>query len=74
MLTNTLRSETTFAWAGNREVRLAAGTRCPYCARKLHATDVTVSPKDTATLMCAGCHRVVLIIDAPDRDKEGATS
>jgi hypothetical protein len=74
MLANTPRSETTFAWAGNRAVRLAVGTRCP-CGRELHATDVTVGgPEDAATLICAGCHRVVLVIEAPDRDNEEAAS
>jgi hypothetical protein len=75
MLANTPRSETTFAWAGNREVRLAAGTKCPYCGRGLHATDITVSgPEGAATLICAGCHRVVLVTEAPDPDNEGAAS
>jgi hypothetical protein len=74
MLANTPRSETTFAWVGNRAVRLAAGTRCP-CGRELHATDVTVdSPESAVRLVCIGCHRDVLAIEAPDHDNEEAAS
>jgi hypothetical protein len=71
MLVNTPRSETSFAWAGNRTVRLAAGTRCP-CGRELHATDVTVDESATK-LVCINCHRDVLVIEA-DPDSEEAAS
>lgn len=69
---NAPRSDTTFAWIGNRGVRLAVGARCP-CGRELHATDVTVDGSESTKLICAACHRDVLVIEAPDNEEEAAS-
>jgi hypothetical protein len=50
-----------FARCGRSQIRLAAGTKCPHCGRRLHATDVEADFGDVR-LVCVGCHGDVLII------------
>ena len=55
----------TFAFADNKAVRLAAGTKCPHCDRGLHATSVTVD-RNHVRMICSACHGDVLVVeDAP---------
>lgn len=46
--------------AAEYEVRLANGTACPHCARRLRPSDVIIDLD--ITVICAGCHRDLLVI------------
>lgn len=54
-----------FAFAGKYAVYLADGIPCPHCGRMLHATDVEVDRRGDAWLICVGCHKDILKIEAP---------
>jgi hypothetical protein len=54
-----------FARCGQHGVYLVSGLPCPYCSRMLHATDVGLDRRGDAWLICAGCHKDILKIEAP---------
>ena len=65
MLTKTTTAPAmVFARVGYKsEVWLITRVNCPYCARQLKATDVRAD-YGQAQLICAGCHRDILIIES----------
>jgi hypothetical protein len=54
-----------FAHVGGRDVRLATGLDCPHCGRELQASDVSTDEDKATWLTCQGCHRDLLLIEAP---------
>ena len=54
-----------FACTGRYDVHLVNGVACPYCARVLHATDVGLDRRGDTWIICAGCHKDILKIEAP---------
>jgi hypothetical protein len=56
---------TTFSRIHGKEVRLSTGLNCPHCTRLLQAHDVRSEPGGDIWLACGECHRVLLLVGAP---------
>ena len=53
----------TYAFPGDRAVRLAAGLCCPHCEHTLRAADIDIDGLGIG-LTCQHCHHTILTIEA----------
>lgn len=56
-----------YTFAGDKLVTLTGGLFCPNCRRELHATNIEVDAS-RVRIICAGCHRDILVIEKLDHD------